>query len=123
MAARPITFGAAYTFSEAQLRGDVRVNLKNPTVTTTAAQLVENNADRVELTIFNTGANPIFVLPGEGVSLTNGIQLVANTGFITFKLRDDFALTGYDFSAIASGGSSVITVIEVIRNSVTNPTV
>lgn len=123
MAARPITFGAAYTFSEAQLRGDVRVNLKNPAVTTTAAQLVENNADRVELTIFNTGANPIFVLPGEGVSLTNGIQLVANTGFITFKLRDDFALTGYDFSAIASGGSSVITVIEVIRNSVTNPTV
>jgi len=115
------TVGAALAWSQQQLGGLLEIKESNPTATTSAAQLVENNADRVALIIFNLGANDVFIAFNSGVSSTNGIKLVANGGFVTLTLRDDYTIQSYNFWFIAAAATSSVYVFELLRRVEVKP--
>jgi len=110
-----VSVGAALTWAQSQLGGVLYQKELNPTVTTTPAQLLENNGDRVALVIVNLGTVDVFISFNSGVSSTNGIKLVANGGFVTFTLRDDFTIQSFQFWAIAASATSSVYTFELIR--------
>jgi hypothetical protein len=111
----PILFGSNLTFAEKNLASLLTQNLTNPALTTTASQILVNNADRMELIIFNTGANDAMILMDPSVSTTNGFRLFANGGFIIFKLIDDYTLMTLPFFALSVAATTTLTVVELVR--------
>jgi hypothetical protein len=111
----PILFGSNLTFAEKNLSSLLTQNLTNPSLTTSALQILPNNADRMELIIFNTGAQDAMILPDPSVSVSNGFRLFANGGFIIFKLIDDYTLMTLPFYAISVTLTTTLTVLELVR--------
>jgi len=110
-----ISVGAALDFAQRRLGGPLSTKETNPTATTTVAQLLENNADRMVAIIFNLGANDVYIAFNSAVSSTNGIKLVASGGFIIIQAEDDFTIQSFPIFAIANGGNSAMYVFELIR--------
>jgi hypothetical protein len=111
----PILFGSNLTFAEKNLASLLTQNITNPALTTTASQILVNNADRMELIIFNTGSNDAMILMDPSVSTTNGFRLFANGGFIIFKLIDDYTLMTLPFFALSVAATTTLTVVELVR--------
>jgi hypothetical protein len=84
------------------------------TVLTTATPILSGNQNRLGLLICNTGNNNIYVSPKTDVSVGHGILLVAASGILTMKWRDDFTLLSLPYYAIADGGNSTAFVFEVV---------
>jgi len=120
--AKTIFPGAARTYTDGQLGGPTLDIISNPSILVTVTSVVQNSPDRVGLIIFNTGANDIYISILATVSTTFGIRLPANTGAVTMNVRDDFTLPSQPWYAVASGGTSVITVVETVRSIYTPDT-
>jgi len=111
------TVGAALQWSQKELGGLLLEKDSNPTMQVTATQIVENNADRVVLVVFNLGVNDVYMSITADVSATNGIKLVANGGFIIIELRDDFTLQTRQWWGLGNGGTSACYVLELVRQN------
>ena len=108
-------FGAALAYAIQQLGGMLNEVDSNPTCQLTATKLLNGNGDRVGLIIVNAGANPVWLSFTADVSTTNGIQLAPSGGNISMNVRDDFTLPTRDWWGIATGGTSQIFIIELVR--------
>lgn len=111
-----LSTSAARRFTEEELGGPCTEVESNPLAVTTAGiQAAIGNGDRVGLFIMNLGTNPVFVGLNRGVSASNGILLPPSGGFVSQSVRDDFTLPSREWSAISTGGSSQLYVLEIVR--------
>ena len=108
-------YGGALDFSARTLGGLVNSVETFLTMTTTAAQIVNNNGDRVGLLIMNTGSPQVFISLSNSPSSTQGILLAGLGGFFSINVRDDFTLTQRSWSGIAATGTPSLYVLEIIR--------
>lgn len=115
MAQTPVMVGAALQYTQSVTNSETETYDYNPTITTSVSQLLPNNADRLELIIFNLGANDGYVHWDGAVSSTNGFKVNANGGFLLFKVKDDFTLVARQFFAVSTIGNTTFTVVEVVR--------
>lgn len=93
--------------------GQTETILNVVSVGTTAITVCSGNPNRLGLIMVNLSANSIYFSPIGIASSSNGILLSANGGSASLKRRDDFDLTGYSLSGLATGASSNLLVIEV----------
>lgn len=108
-------FGAARRYTEQVLGGPIVELESNPTQGVAAASLLLGNADRVGLLFVNLGANDVFIAVSAAVATTFGIRLTANGGNASFIVTEDFTLPTRQWFGIASGGSSDVYILEVVR--------
>jgi len=90
--------------------------VENPVVaevSTTAAEILRNNPDRVFWIVVNLSANVVYVGLSGGVSATKGIRLDANGGFTSSSVEEDGEAVAYQVFAIATGAASAIYVLEI----------
>lgn len=106
---------ALLRYLESEFGGRFFVRTTSYTLTATAQQVAANNYDRMALTLVNTGAEPVYVLPAAGVSATNGILLGASGGILSLAARSDLILVGYGWQGVSNSTGSNLTVIEVVR--------
>lgn len=94
-----------------------RFDVKTETVSigTTVTQAVPNDFERLAITFINAGANDVHILPNQNVTISRGIVLGANGGFLSLTVRDDLVLVGYDWYGIATTAASDLEVISVLR--------
>jgi hypothetical protein len=83
-------------------------------VTTTVQRVAENNPNRVGLTFINLGAFTVYIWLYNNVGATKGIRLSANGGSVSYNWEYDMTLCGWEWFAVAVGGSSEIATIELI---------
>lgn len=116
MASQP-SIGAALQFTQEELGGPCTENESYPVCQTTSTVIAQGNGDRVGLIVMNLGSNPIN-LSLQGIpSATGGILLAGNGGVLGMTVRDDFTLPARQWNAIATGGTSQMYVLEIIRYS------
>lgn len=111
--------GAARAYTEQVLGGPINEIESNPTQGVAAASLLLGNADRVGLLFVNLGANDVFIAISSAVATTFGIRLTANGGNASFDVTEDFTLPTRQWFGIASGGSSAVYILEVVRQQFT----
>ncbi len=109
--------GAAREYAARLFGGPITENETNPTCLTTATVLIDGNGDRVALVMVNQGANPVYVATASNVGSTNGILLAASGGSVTMDVTRDFTLPSRRWYGLATGGTSAVYVLEVIRVS------
>lgn len=100
------TYGGLFTYEDS-----------NPSVGVTAVELVNNDPERVHLTIVNLSINTLVVAPFRDVTLTNGIVLAPSGGNITLNVREDLILPSLNWYAIAGGAASNVFINTVRRYS------
>lgn len=112
-----LKFGAALTYVQNLLGYLVNeidevftLQITNPTV-----PFIQQNGDRLGLVIVNTSTNPAFIGLSSAVGPSNqGIYLPASGGSISMDARTDFTLPTRAWWGIATGGITVIYVLEII---------
>ena len=116
MAGTSVVKGAARVFTNSQLGGptteqesQVALNTVNLTF------VVNNNAERVGLTVVNIGANDAFLEITSGGAGTPGLHLSANGGTVNMNVRDDFTLPSRAFYGYSTVGATTVYVLEIIR--------
>ena len=99
---------------EAQLGVNVQVRLSTFAAGVTSQRALDNNPNRVALTITNLGANEVYLLPDFGVSATAGIRLNQNGGSVSLQWEYDLDVIAYNWYVITSVGTSIIQMIEAV---------
>lgn len=115
------TTGAARHYAEQEIGGPTREQESFPTVQTTVGVFLNNNGDRVGLTVFNNSTNPVWIGVSSNVAINVGINLPAGGGGVSLTLRDDWTLIGHEWYAIASTAPVQIYVLETISDIVMAP--
>lgn len=115
MATPPVAVGANLVLTEKIAGGLTTETISNPIVTTTVIPLITNNADRMELIVFNVGTDDVLIHFDPSLSNTNGFRIPASGGFLVFKVRDDYQLVTRGWYGRANATSSLLTIVEVIR--------
>ena len=87
---------------------------KTVTVEVTDTILVNNNPDRVQLTISNNGTNVVHVDIDNTVATNSGLR-IAPSGTLTLNKLEDGNLVTRQWIGIATGASSNVRVFEVIK--------
>lgn len=87
----------------------------NPTVTVSITRIVNNNPNRVELTMVNLGTQLVYFSTGNGPSATNGYFLVPQGG-VTLLVEEDGEQVAYDWFAVAASGTQQMFVSEVLAD-------
>jgi hypothetical protein len=77
-------------------------------------RLLQHNANRISLTIFNLSANSVYISPTPDVSASNGAYLASNGGFVTLQWDRDFQLVANEWYVIATGAASSLYILENI---------
>lgn len=113
--------GAARFITEQLLGGPTRSIPSNPNIQTTVTTICNNNPDRVGLVVINLGSNDVFAWIDNSVGTTKGVRLTANGGVMTLTVRDDYTLVAEQWIGIASGGASLVGVLEVVSDVILPP--
>jgi len=83
--------------------------LRNPegivTASTTAAQIVKNNPNRVAMIVVNLSDVPIYLNNSSTVSSTNGFRISSNGGSFFIEWRLDGAQPSREWWVVSSSGS------------------
>lgn len=111
----PGPYGAAMQYAVLQFGGPVEEADTTVLVTTSATKLVGNNPDRVMLMFVNLAGAPVFVLPGNNPSATNGISISQNGGSMVTIVRDDGTLPTREWYGVSTSGSASVYVLELRR--------
>ena len=88
----------------------------NPLVSSvglTVVKILNNNPDRIALTIVNTSINAIYLLPEPEVSATRGIVLAPSGDSISLNWKEDYHLVGAAWFAVAAGANSTLLVLSL----------
>ena len=83
-------------------------------VGTASAEAARNDPGRVALLMVNLSSNTITVRPVHDATTAQGIRLTANGGCFTANWQDDLILPALRWSAISSGSSSSVFVLEAV---------
>jgi len=87
--------------------------IENPltdTVGTSITQLLQPDPGRLNYTLVNLGATPVYFCFTPDPSTTKGIYVAANGGYVTLDWKDDGLLVTYPVWAISSGATKVYLV-------------
>lgn len=106
---------AALQFTEQELGGPCVEYETYPTCQTSPMSLVHGSGDRVGLIIINLGLNPVNIGLFASITATNGILLAPQGGLVSMTVRDDFTLPSREWWGIATGGTSQLYILEVVR--------
>jgi len=87
------------------------------TVGVSSVLLLNNDPERVHLTIVNMSLNTVIVAPVQDVTLTNGIFLSGGGGSVTLNMREDLILPSLNWYAISDIAGSDVFVQSVRRYS------
>ena len=111
--------GAALARTQQRLGGTVLEKSKSVSVgSTSVAQLVEDNPDRVGLIIINTSAADLYINLDSVASTSFGILLGANGGNLSLTIDEDFTIITRVWGGLsASGAGNSISVFEYVRFS------
>lgn len=115
-----MTFGApplaaAASMSLVRFGQRTRVVETAPTVSTAVVRVVQNNPNRVELTIVNLGTQNVYFSTGNQPSVTNGYFLPPQGG-VTILIDEDGEEVAYDWYIVAASGTQQLFVSEVIAD-------
>lgn len=114
--------GAAQAYVEAEFGGPCTEEETEVAVDTTVTKLIDNNPERVSLSIINVGNDTLYVLFDDGVSSTRGIVLNANGGLLSLNVRDDQMMSTRRWYGIAGSSSTDVLVVETKRYAYSGPT-
>jgi hypothetical protein len=78
------------------------------TVGTSVVILLPVNPNRVACGVINLSTNTIYARPKNQAAATAGITLAPNGGFMQLIWEEDFELTGYEWTFVASGAGSAV---------------
>ena len=87
----------------------------SPTVTTSAAELVENNPDRIMLLVVNHGLNPGYIGLASDLTEPGGIPVAANGGSVVFHIGDDASMPSRQWFAVNANANGAWYVLELVR--------
>lgn len=107
--------GGAFDYTSRFLGGLVNELESYPALTVASSQVVGQNADRVGLIIQNIGNNGCFLSTVQPASITSGIFLTPQGGFLTLNVTEDFTLCARAWFAVTSVSTSQLYVLEIIR--------
>lgn len=105
--------GWAAQLAESHFGDDTHPVISTPTVTTTAAKLVNNNPDRVELVIINLGTDVIAFDLSKTVTMSAGIRIAPGQSAILVA-EEDGEMSGYEWWAVANTGTQQLYTLEVL---------
>lgn len=114
------SYGAAAQFTALNLGGPATIEDGVVSVATTITQILQNDPDRVAITMINQGVEDVTVRPSNQVASLKGILLLANGGGVTLNIRDDGVLCSRDWWGVSSAGSSDVYFL-VMRRFALNP--
>jgi len=115
-----VSVGAAQAYVEGEFGGpvtekDVTKALSAGVIT----KLVDNNPDRLGLTIINLGSGDAYTAFNNEPSDTNGIYLAQTGGFLSMDVRNDQMLPCREWYAIAPTAITTLYIIEIFRYALT----
>ena len=74
-----------------------------------AERLMIQDSDRVGFLVVNLSANDLYIMTDPLVTATRGIKAGPNGGSISVVWFEDFEITAWEWSAIASGAAIIMT--------------
>jgi len=77
-------------------------------------RMLQHNANRLSLTIFNLSVNSVYISPSPDVTASNGAYLASNGGFVTLQWDKDFQLVGSEWYCLSTGAGSALYILENI---------
>jgi hypothetical protein len=82
-------------------------------VGTSVTKILANKPDRLAFLIVNLGTGALYILSDPTVSATKGILIEPNGGNYVALPDEDFDLVGYEWFAVASAATNILT-LEII---------
>lgn len=110
-------YGAASQFLARRFGGALSEREANPTVGTSAEELLGGDPERVQVIVVNLSANIVYLGFRSDTSSSKGIRLNANGGSLSMAVDDDGILTTRQLFALASGAGSQLYVLSMRRES------
>ena len=109
--------GAAQEFVARLVGGFFVVRETNPTLTTTAAEILRNDPERVAWLITVTGATEAQVAFNSNPSTAESMRIPGSGGTISANVREDFTLPTNALHGNVAAGSTTLHIVEVVRVS------
>ena len=109
--------GAVEAILEKLVGGRFAVEERTVTVTTTVAELLRNDPERVDWLIVNTGAVELEVGWTRPATGADSIPIAANGGSLTVNINEDFVLPTHSLLASVNAGSTTVKVTTIRRTS------
>lgn len=95
--------------------GDFSEEDLNVSVLDTPTKLVNNDPERISLTIINLGTADVYIKPRNDVSATSGILLTASGGSVSMDVRSDATLPSREWWAISGTTGQELFVLSMRR--------
>lgn len=109
--------GAAQEFIERLVGGFFVTTERDVTLTTTAAEILRNNPERVGWLIIVTGATQAQLAFNINIATATAILIAGSGGSFQANVREDFTLTTVSVYGNVAVGTTTLHIIEIIRVS------
>lgn len=106
---------ALQSLIEKQVSGKFEASPISLTVGLTPQKIIGHNFERVTMAIVNLGTDNLFIWTNPSVSLTHGIKLAGNGGFLSLNAKDDFILVGHEWYGLMDVAPGDISIMQIIR--------
>jgi hypothetical protein len=109
--------GAAQEFIERLVGGFFVTRERDVTLTTTAAEILRNDPERVGWLIIVTGATQAQLAFNINIATATAILVPGIGGSFSANVREDFTLTTVSVYGNVAAGTTTLHIIEIIRVS------
>lgn len=106
---------ALQSFIETFVGGRYNVAIEEVTLTTSASRFIDNDFERMAITVINTGSEDCRLLTDNSVAASKGIVLGQGGGSVSMNPQEDLALVGWEWWGVVGTGTTTLTVITVTR--------
>lgn len=107
--------GAAELFVAEVVGGLFAVRERAVTLTTTAAEIIRNDPERVGWLISNTGTVEGQVAFSIDVSTARSIRIPGSGGALSSNVREDFLLPAVSVYGNVAAGTTTLHIVEIVR--------
>ena len=109
--------GAAAEFVAALVGGFFVVRERNVTLTTTTAEFIRNDPERVAYLVVVTGATEAQLAFNIQIVASTAIRIAGAGGFFSTNVREDFTLPAVSLYGRVAAGTTTVHIVEVVRVS------
>lgn len=114
-----VSVGAAQSYIEGTFGGPTEEVDGEVSVGVAVKRLVDNNPERLALTIVNLGVSDVYVWIDDQVGATRGILLLANGGTMSTNVVDDQTLPTRAWWAVTASGDTNLAYLFTQRYALT----
>jgi len=115
-----VSVGAAQGYVEGEFGGPVtETDIAKSMTAGDIIKLVDNNPDRLGLTIINLGASDAYIAFSNKPSSSFGLYLAQSGGFFSIDVRNDQMLPCREWYGIAPTADTTLYLIEIFRYALT----